>query len=123
MLPRVFGAASRGRARTVLVQKPPVCWLTALVSLAFLLAAPLRAPGQAWPAVPSGDSSFENVNLFSTGAANRILRSDVLDLEPAVGQAELIVAVRLVDVTETKIIHSGRNVRSPNNSGSSRFVS
>jgi HEAT repeat protein len=38
-------------------------------------------------------------------------RPDVLDLEPAVAQAELILAVRLVDVTETKIVHGGRDVR------------
>ena len=35
----------------------------------------------------------------------------MLDLEPAVAQAELILAVRLVDVTETKIVHGGRNVQ------------
>jgi HEAT repeat protein len=35
-------------------------------------------------------------------------RQEILDLEQAVVQAELIVAVRLVDVTETKIIHGGR---------------
>ncbi|WP_435008579.1 HEAT repeat domain-containing protein [Tundrisphaera lichenicola] len=40
-----------------------------------------------------------------------INRPDVLDLEPAVAQAELILAVRLVDVTETKIVHGGQNVQ------------
>ncbi len=37
-------------------------------------------------------------------------RADVLDLEAAIAQAELILAVRLVDVSETKIVHGGRNV-------------
>jgi hypothetical protein len=41
-------------------------------------------------------------------AAGRLGRHDILDLEAAVGQAELILAVRLVDVTETKIVHGGR---------------
>ena len=40
----------------------------------------------------------------------RIDRQDILDLEPAMAQAELILAVRLVDVTETKIVRGGRNV-------------
>jgi HEAT repeat protein len=40
----------------------------------------------------------------------QIDRQDILDLEPAVAQAELILAVRLVDVTETKIVRGGRNV-------------
>ncbi len=38
-------------------------------------------------------------------------RMGILDLEPAVAQAELVLAVRLVDVTETKIIHGGQNVQ------------
>ncbi len=38
-------------------------------------------------------------------------RPEVLDLEPAVMQAELILAVRLVDVTETKIVHGGRDTQ------------
>ena len=44
------------------------------------------------------------------GLDQRIDRQDILDLEPAVAQAELILAVRLVDVTETKIVRGGRNV-------------
>jgi HEAT repeat protein len=45
-----------------------------------------------------------------TGLAQRIDRPDVLDLEPAVAQAELILVVRLQDLTETKIVRGGRNV-------------
>ena len=44
-------------------------------------------------------------------APSQINRPDVLDLEPAVAQAELILAVRLVDVTETRIVHGGRDVQ------------
>ena len=36
-------------------------------------------------------------------------RPVVLDLEAAVVQAELVLAVRLAEVTETKIVHGGRN--------------
>ncbi len=32
----------------------------------------------------------------------------VLDLEDAIGRAELIVAVRLVDMSESKIVHGGK---------------
>ena len=46
-----------------------------------------------------------------SAVAGRPNRPDILDLEPAVVQAELILAVRLVDVTETKIVHGGRDVR------------
>jgi hypothetical protein len=38
-------------------------------------------------------------------------KQEILDLEPAVAQAELILAVRLVDVTETKIVQGGRNIQ------------
>ncbi|MHC5543329.1 hypothetical protein ACYOEI_34330, partial [Singulisphaera rosea] len=37
-------------------------------------------------------------------------RPEVLDLEPSLAQAELVLAVRLVDVTETKIVRGGQNV-------------
>ena len=59
---------------------------------------------------------IEGTTLFFPGAvqsgqpSQRIDRQDILDLEPAVAQAELILAVRLVDVTETKIVRGGRNV-------------
>ena len=46
----------------------------------------------------------------SARPAISINRPDILDLEPAVAQAELILTVRLADVTETKIVHGGRNV-------------
>jgi HEAT repeat protein len=67
-----------------------------LAALAFVLFfAPGRAPVRAAP-----------LEL----APDRGGRHDVLDLEPAVAQAELVLAVRLADVTETKIVHGGRNV-------------
>ena len=44
-------------------------------------------------------------------AISFVNRPDVLDLEQSVAQAELILAVRLVDVTDTKIVHGGQNVQ------------
>jgi HEAT repeat protein len=53
----------------------------------------------------------KNAGVFpARGLASAIERPEVLDLETAVVQAELILTVRLVDVTETKIVHGGRNV-------------
>ncbi len=111
MLPRFSGDASRDVARLPFVRWLAVSRLAALVSLALVLAAPSRARAQVWPAIPTSNSPLENFNLFSPVVPNRIVRPDVLDLEPAVSQAELILAVRLVDVTETKIVHGGRNVQ------------
>ena len=67
------------------------------------MRAPIPAPG-------GNFDSHEQPGPFSA-VAGRLNRPDILDLEPAVAQAELIVAVRLVDVTETKIVHGGRDVR------------
>ena len=53
-------------------------------------------------------------------AAPQVNRPDVLELEPAVAQAELILAVRLVEVTETKIVQADATFRSPSNTGSSQ---
>jgi HEAT repeat protein len=68
--------------------------------------------------VPGGDFTSLDDLVFSgppaTPAPQAVTRSgkgdrhEILDLELAVVQAELIVAVRLVDVTETKIVHGGR---------------
>jgi HEAT repeat protein len=77
-----------------------------------LLVIPL-APAQSL--APSRDrvppKSTDNFTKSYVGAAAAVERGDVLDLEPAVAQAELILAVRLVDVAETKIVHGGRNVQ------------
>jgi len=40
--------------------------------------------------------------------AHRPTRQGILDLEDAIARAELIVAVRLVDMTEAKIVHGGK---------------
>lgn len=38
----------------------------------------------------------------------RPVKTRILDLEDSIGRAELIVAVRLVDMSETKIVHGGK---------------
>ena len=35
-------------------------------------------------------------------------KQGLLDLESAIAQAELIIAVRLLDVSESKIVHGGK---------------
>jgi len=97
-------------------------------SLAVLMAAGLfflflvvikRAPAQVTPkqkTMAKGSAPVKATPIRGKagsfeGASVRVERSDILDLELAVAQAELILAVRLVDVTETKIVHGGRNVQ------------
>ena len=43
-----------------------------------------------------------------TAPGRRPPKLRVLDLEDAIGRAELIVAVRLVDMSESKIVHGGK---------------
>ena len=66
-------------------------------------SAPAQVPGSA----KSQPTTY--VATPTASPAARAARPEVLDLEPAVAQAELIVAARLVDVTDTKIVHGGRN--------------
>lgn len=91
-----------------------------LVSMGLLVFVGLAAVGgnralaqaRRFPPVISLDQNagFLPPGVAARPAINPVSRPDVLDLEPAAAQAELILAVRLVDVTETKIVHGGRNV-------------
>jgi hypothetical protein len=103
------GTATAGRQ---IVRALLVMGSATLVCLAPIALRP--APAQDLEALsniaPEKDSGFLPPNATVRPVANPISRPDVLDLEPAVAQAELILAVRLVDVTETKIVHGGRNV-------------
>jgi HEAT repeat protein len=113
MVPRSFrglnvSAAGFGSARAVLVATGAMC--VALIALGGR-PAPAQDLDQLMFAAPVDDVGFlppENVAASRMSFQNR---PDVLDLEPAVAQAELILAVRLVDVTETKIVHGGRSVQ------------
>lgn len=98
-------------------------------SLCIMLLAIPTAPGQApvHPRTAKGEPAKTVLSkgtgtpvrdVFSasrSGNAGSIIdrgdKQEILDLEPAVAQAELILAVRLVDVTETKIVHGGRNIQ------------
>ena len=71
----------------------------------------MRALAQELARVPAKSSLPELGPPIPRPAAAQVNRPDVLELEPAVAQAELILAVRLVDVTETKIVHGGRDVQ------------
>ena len=102
-----------GTASRRLVRSRAAFIAAGLVSLSILLikSAPAQGPLRAPIPAPGGDfDSYAQPGPFSA-VAGRLNRPDILDLEPAVAQAELIVAVRLVDVTETKIVHGGRDVR------------
>ncbi len=85
--------------------------VAAVASLGLLLFAPSRVPAQEGPRIPAKGSRLEVAFPLPRPQAPQVNRPDVLDLEPAVTQAELILAVRLVDVTETRIVHGGRDVQ------------
>lgn len=92
--------------------------LVTTASLCVLLLAIPTASGQApvtrSTAIPA-QSKIARPKGIPSPAPNSIIgrgdKQEILDLEPAVAQAELILAVRLVDVTETKIVQGGRNVQ------------
>jgi HEAT repeat protein len=101
-----------GSARRLLAHNLAFSVAACLVSLSILLVKPVRAQGplRAPTTGPEDLDSSAQPGPFSA-VAGRTNQPDILDLEPAVAQAELILAVRLVDVTETKIVHGGRDVR------------
>jgi HEAT repeat protein len=108
-----------GDSGTTAARRPFGRCLAVLIAaglFSLLLLVLKRAPAQA-PFTPSSDQVPAKDTVVSGmaepfgSAAVRVERTDILDLELAVAQAELILAVRLVDVTETKIVHGGRNVQ------------
>ena len=60
------------------------------------------------PAV-QGSAAVKNPRVaVGTAPGRRPPKMRVLDLEDAIGRAELVVAVRLVDMSESKIVHGGK---------------
>jgi HEAT repeat protein len=98
--------------RLTALEKLTLLFVTALASFVVFLCDPPRAPAQVQARVPTKNSApLMTTSPFAVPPRARVNRPDVLDLEPAVTQAELILAVRLVDVTETRIVHGGRNMQ------------
>ena len=98
---------ARRRVAQNLVAAACVLSLPLVLTMSVQAQGPLRAP------FPERANDFNSYMQSGPAIAfaGRPDRSEILDLEPAVVQAELILAVRLVDVTETKIVHGGRDVR------------
>ena len=101
----------QNRTRFPFLGKLAILGVAAVASLCVLLFAPSRVPAQDRPGIPAKRSRLEIAFPFPRPVAPQVNRPDVLELEPAVTQAELILAVRLVDVTETRIVHGGRDVQ------------
>ncbi len=98
----------------------------AIISAAFLLlvaaawtttgalrgaTADPQAEGQNTPspkATPAKGVPFEQTPAPVLVRARNAAKQGMLDLENAIARAELILAVRLVDVFETKIVHGGK---------------
>jgi hypothetical protein len=98
---------ARRRVAQNLVAAACVLSLPLVLTMLVQAQGPLRAPLPE----PANDFNSYMQSGPAIAFAGRPDRSEILDLEPAVVQAELILAVRLVDVTETKIVHGGRDVR------------
>ncbi len=99
------------RTRFPFLGKLATLGVAAITALFFLLFAPSRVSAQVVPRIPAKGTTPEIPFPVPRPAAPQVNRPDVLDLEPAVTQAELILAVRLVDVTESRIVHGGRDVQ------------
>ncbi|HWE40660.1 MAG TPA: HEAT repeat domain-containing protein [Isosphaeraceae bacterium] len=75
----------------------------ALLGAGLLLPAGPRAIGQQVRAPAKGEPQ-----RVDSSQARRRDQPPVLDLEDAIGRAELVLAVRLVDVTESRVVHGGK---------------
>jgi HEAT repeat protein len=62
-----------------------------------------KATSESPPPPPTGSGTVRPV-----GPLRRFAKGGLLDLEDAVARAELIIAVRLVDMTEAKIVYGGK---------------
>ncbi len=111
MRSRSYTMAGKDRSALPLVAKLALVSAATTASVFVLLCMPMRAQAQVGPRVPAKSRLTEIVSPIPRPAPPQVNRPDVLELEPAVAQAELILAVRLVDVTETKIVHGGRDVQ------------
>ncbi len=74
-------------------------------------AAAQDEPKRADAVDPADDASFLPPPNPVRNPIPLVHQAEILDLEPAVAQAELILAARLVDVTETTIVHGGQNAQ------------
>jgi hypothetical protein len=89
-----------------------------LVGVAWSMSGPLRGatagPGaqvKAPPkAAPEGLTAPPPAPGPSIARARNPAKQGLLDLEDAIARAELVIAVRLVDVSESKVVHGGKQV-------------
>jgi HEAT repeat protein len=91
------------RAGRVITALPGVVGLLA-VAMSFAGAGTARAQGPAAKAEPPRGLP----KAASEAPARRFAGRGLLDLEDAVARAELVIAVRLVDMSEAKIVHGGK---------------
>jgi HEAT repeat protein len=108
-LRHIAGATAPGRRLAASIG------LACAAAFVYLASGPMHLATAQVPDPLSDITLTEEPALFAENVPamppfNPVNRPDVLDLEPAVAQAELILAVRLVDMTETKIVHGGRSV-------------
>jgi HEAT repeat protein len=106
--PTAFASTNLRRASAL---DPTIAMLYGLILTMFFCLIPVPVRAQAWPLGANDSGEFAPDLESARAVAVLISRPDVLDLEAAVAQAELVLAVRLIDVTETKIVHGGTNVQ------------
>jgi hypothetical protein len=95
-------AATRGRL---------IGLLTAIAIIAVLAVASRGGPAQQLNDVVIFPSPEAAAPDRSRTAFNQARRPDVLDLESSLQRADLVVAAKLVEISESKVVQGGRNVQ------------
>ncbi len=108
----VFSMSSLSRPPGVVADRGLLIgWLTTIATVVLLAIDP--RPGSAQQADVMMESSTPAASSPDRGrtAFNLASRPDVLDLELSLQRADLVVAAKLVKVTESKVVQGGRNVQ------------
>ena len=83
-------------------------WLALMATVAFVGVASRSGSAQQFDELMAPDNQVVDRGRTAFKPASR---PDVLDLELSLQRADLVVAAKLVDVTESKVVQGGRNVQ------------
>src|SRR4051794_26388684 len=84
---------------------------TTIATAACLAVARIPGSAQEFDGLMPPDNPVAGSPDRARPAFNLASRPDVLDLESSLQRADLVVAARLVEVTESRVVQGGRNVQ------------
>jgi hypothetical protein len=84
---------------------------TAIATVACLAVAWIPGSAQPFDGLMQPDDPVAGSPARARPAFNLASRPDVLDLESSLQRADLVVAAKLVEVTESRVVQGGRNVQ------------